>query len=77
VRQTQSSGTCSFGGAFTIVSDALIGPLAGNGGPTQTVKLLSGSPAIGFTDGCPSRDQRGEPRPDEDCDAGSYERKGP
>jgi hypothetical protein len=47
-----------------------LGTLANNGGPTQTVALLPGSPAIdagtaffafGFL---PSTDQRGDPRPD-------------
>jgi hypothetical protein len=77
VIQTLVSGTCSFGGDFTIVPDALIGPLAKNGGPTKTVKLKSGSPAIGFAGSCPKRDQRGVKRPDEGCDSGAFERKKP
>lgn len=59
------------------VADALIGPLADNGGPTKTVKLLSGSPAVGVASGCPARDQRGVERPAEDCDVGAFERRGP
>jgi hypothetical protein len=44
--------------------NALLGPLANNGGPTQTVALLPGSPAIDAGgDTGPSTDQRGLPRP--------------
>jgi parallel beta-helix repeat protein len=51
---------------------SLLGPLAANGGPTQTHALLPGSPAIdsGGTD-CAVGDQRGAPRGD--CDIGAYE----
>jgi hypothetical protein len=48
------------------VSDAMIGPLADNGGPTQTHALLAGSPAIDAaadSDGDPAADQRGITRP--------------
>jgi CSLREA domain-containing protein len=58
--------------------DPRIGPLAGNGGPTQTHPLLAGSPAIdaaGAAD-CPGKDQRGIARPQgAACDVGSYERQ--
>lgn len=58
--------------------DPKIGPLAGNGGPTQTHALLAGSPAIdaaGAAD-CPGKDQRGVIRPQGPaCDVGSYERQ--
>lgn len=59
-----------------------IGPLADNGGPTQTHALLPGSPALDAGDnvGCPATDQRGAARPqDADgdlsavCDIGAYE----
>ncbi len=57
-------------GAFTSVgslnnTDPLLAPLANNGGPTLTMALLPGSPAIdaGDTVGPPSTDQRGFPRP--------------
>jgi hypothetical protein len=77
VVESQTTGTCTIPGSF-VVPDALIGPLAHNGGPTQTVKLLSGSPAIqGARESCPKLDQRGVKRPHENCDSGAYERKGP
>jgi hypothetical protein len=75
--ESQTTGTCTIPGSF-VVPDALIGPLAENGGPTETVKLLPGSPAIeGARESCPRHDQRGKKRPSEDCDSGAYERKGP
>lgn len=71
-----STATCTIGGTF--VADAMIGPMADNGGPTKTVALAAGSPAInlGVVD-CPERDQRGKARPDDPakCDHGSFERK--
>jgi hypothetical protein len=44
--------------------DPLLGPLQDNGGPTQTMALLAGSPAIGAGDptDAPPTDQRGAPR---------------
>ena len=44
--------------------DPRLGPLADNGGPTQTMALLPGSPAIAAADpvGEPPTDQRGVPR---------------
>jgi hypothetical protein len=77
VIQTLTSGTCSFGGDYTIVPDALIAQLAKNGGPTKTIKLKSGSAALGFSGSCPKRDQRGVKRPSEDCDSGAFERRKP
>ena len=55
-------------------SDLMLGPLADNGGPTQTHALLEGSVAIdaGTLDGCLETDQRGELR-DAACDVGAYE----
>ncbi|HRQ36696.1 MAG TPA: choice-of-anchor Q domain-containing protein [Chloroflexota bacterium] len=46
-------------------TDARLGPLADNGGPTLTHMLLPGSPTIdaGTADGAPTTDQRGLPRP--------------
>ena len=45
--------------------DPKLGPLADNGGPTLTMALLPGSPAIdaGDTSLAPTNDQRGFPRP--------------
>lgn len=62
--------------------DPLLGPLADNGGPTQTHALLDGSPAIDAGGpNCEAADQRGESRAkdgDDDgaalCDIGSFEK---
>ncbi|MFI5365338.1 MAG: choice-of-anchor Q domain-containing protein [Candidatus Binatia bacterium] len=65
--------------------DPHLGPLQDNGGPTQTMALLPGSPAIdaGDPNGCTdadgnilATDQRGAPRAvagDSRCDMGAYE----
>jgi hypothetical protein len=62
--------------------DPRLGPLSDNGGPTPTVPLLYGSPAIDVGDvtACPATDQRGVTRlSDGDgdgtprCDIGAYE----
>ncbi len=58
-------------------NDLKLGPLAANGGPTKTVKLLSGNGVIGFILDCPARDQRGVERPETGCDGGAFERKKP
>ncbi len=58
--------------------DPLLGPLADNGGSTQTFALLPGSPAIdaGQSAGCAS-DQRGLARPQGTaCDIGAFESRG-
>jgi hypothetical protein len=60
-----------------ILSDALLGPLADNGGPTWTHALLPGSSALDAADDsvCPSTDQRSITRPQGPrCDIGSFER---
>lgn len=64
--------------------DPQLGPLATNGGPTQTMALLSGSPAIDyiptFSSLCSTTDQRGDNRPDSSetsCDIGAYEYQDP
>ena len=55
--------------------DPRLGPLADNGGPTDTQALLLGSPAIdaGENTACPATDQRGVGRPQGGCDIGAYE----
>lgn len=70
--------TCGFTSANhdVVTSTPGIGSLSANGGPTQTVPLLPGSPAIdaGNTSGCPATDQRGNARPDgQGCDIGAFE----
>lgn len=72
-----SDATCFPVGADQVVADAGVGPLADNGGPTQTHALLSDSPAIDAANGalCPATDQRGTARPQgAGCDGGSFER---
>lgn len=58
-------------------TNPMLGPLANNGGPTQTHALLDGSVAINGTTtnvGCPPTDQRGVPRPQNgQCDIGAFE----
>jgi PKD repeat protein len=66
----------SCGPGFTISSSILLGPLADNGGPTQTMALLPGSAAIdaGDDEVCITTDQRGVIRPQgAHCDIGAYE----
>ena len=77
VVQLQAGTACSINGGLTEPVDALIGPLANNGGSTKTVALLDGSAAIGFAESCPAKDQRGLTRPAVDCDAGAFEHQGP
>jgi CSLREA domain-containing protein len=76
-----SCGGASPGGDHSLSSDAcgtfavanpLLGPLANNGGPTNTHALLAGSPAIDGGANCPSTDQRGVARHGP-CDIGAYE----
>jgi predicted outer membrane repeat protein len=73
--ETTVDGEESCGTAF-ITDDPHLGPLADNGGPTQTMALLPGSPAInaGTNNDCPETDQRGVTRPQgSQCDIGAYE----
>ncbi len=56
-----------------VFSDPLLESLTDNGGPTRTMALAAGSPAIGVCDSCPPVDQRGIPR-GSTCDAGAYEK---
>jgi hypothetical protein len=81
--------SCKFDGTGDLNNtNPKLGKLGNYGGPTQTIPLLSGSPAIdagnpsGCTDGqghLLKTDQRGKPRPDKEdtggCDMGAYERQ--
>lgn len=70
---TTNQGSCSAATPI-LAADPRLGPLARNGGPTLTVALLSGSPAIGAAVGtAPKYDQRGVRR--KDPDLGAYERR--
>jgi hypothetical protein len=84
-----SDNSCNFTGTGDLNNtDPMFGKLGNHGGPTQTIPLLSRSPAIdagnpsGCTDGqghLLKTDQRGKPRPDKEdsggCDMGAYERQ--
>ena len=71
--QTKNNGKpdkpCAAGVDF---SDPKLGALADNGGPTQTMALSAGSPAIDVAQNCSEFDQRGEKRVGL-CDSGAYE----
>jgi hypothetical protein len=62
VNTLTASNTPAGGDSF---ADPKLGPLADNGGPTWTMALLPGSPAIDAADtaSAPPTDQRGFPRP--------------
>jgi hypothetical protein len=63
-------------GSLAVPINAQLGPLANNGGPTQTRALLCGSPAIdtGDNNGAPAADQRGTLRPiGSTVDIGAFE----
>jgi hypothetical protein len=79
-----SDASCGLTGSGDLnTTDPLLGPLAGNGGPTETHALLPGSPAIDAVpladctdaNGNPvATDQRGVTRPQGTaCDIGAYE----
>ncbi len=72
-----SDGSANFnsGSSFNF-TDPLLGPLADNGGPTLTMALSAGSPAVDFgtSVGAPNTDQRGFARPSGlGVDVGAYE----
>ena len=70
----EAGDTCNLTDATDLHdADPLLGALGGNGGPTPTIPLLPGSPAIGRSGDCPATDQRGSPRPALGCDAGAFE----
>ncbi|HUB76145.1 MAG TPA: choice-of-anchor Q domain-containing protein [Solirubrobacteraceae bacterium] len=73
-----ASDECAIGGASgdRNATDPKLGTFAYHGGPTQTVALLAGSPALRATSGCPAEDQRGEPR-GTSCSIGALEPQPP
>jgi hypothetical protein len=72
-----SDNSCAFMNVGSLNNtDPMLGPLADNGGPTLTMALLPGSPAIDAGDdaAAPPTDQRGAPRPfGAATDIGAYE----
>jgi hypothetical protein len=84
-----SDSTCNFDGPGDMNNtNPMLGTFGNYGGPTPTIPLLSGSPAIdagnpsGCTDGGEvllKTDQRGQRRPDSEdktgCDMGAFERR--
>ncbi|HEX5910089.1 MAG TPA: choice-of-anchor Q domain-containing protein [Thermoleophilaceae bacterium] len=69
--------SCGFtGAAGTQNANPALGPLADNGGPTNTRAIAQSSPAAnaGTATGCPATDQRGVARPQGPaCDIGAFE----
>lgn len=77
---------CALSGrtAHNLSGDPLLGPLQNNGGATDTLALLTGSPALGAGNPaqpnkngqhgrCLANDQIGTPRPKGDCDIGAWQ----
>lgn len=67
------AGSCGIG---TASADPKLGALQDNGGPSRTMALLPGSPAIdtAINSVCTSKDQRGVTRPQgTGCDVGAFE----
>lgn len=67
--------SCAFEAEGDLDDDPKLGPLADNGGGTNTHALTTGSPAIDAADSeCPEIDQRGVERPrGQACDMGAFE----
>jgi len=76
-----SGTTCGFAaGGDRSATDPVLGPLKSNGGFSQTMTLLPGSPAIdaGDATNCPPTDARGVTRPQgTGCDIGAFEVEAP
>lgn len=71
----EDADTCTFNAAGDLINtNPLLGPLASNGGTTQTLALPLGSPAIHAANAatCPAVDQRGKPRAG-GCDIGAFQ----
>jgi CSLREA domain-containing protein len=85
LRSATDTGCTGFTASGDLVdANPLFGTLGANGGPTQTIPLLAGSPAInagnpatpgGAFPACPATDQRGLPRGGGAgiCDIGAFE----
>jgi hypothetical protein len=89
LRTVSEAGCMGFDETSDIVNaNPMLGTLGDNGGPTPTIALLTGSPAIdagnpdspldGFFPTCPTTDQRGVSRlgPNR-CDIGAFEKRSP
>jgi hypothetical protein len=61
--------------AGILFADPLLGDFGDNGGPTPTLALRAGSPAIDHASGCPDTDQTGASRVGA-CDSGAVEYQG-
>jgi hypothetical protein len=76
-----SDASCNFTAPGSLNNtDPRLGPLADYGGPTPTMALLAGSPAIDAANSasCAPTDQRGRPRPaGAACDIGAFESSEP
>ena len=76
----EDGDSCTFRGARDRTNaDPGLDAIADNGGPTLTMALREGSPAIdGAVAPCPATDQRGVIRPvNVTCDVGAFEYEGP
>ncbi len=77
--EDDSADTCGFTGLTDVTANPDLQPLGQYGGPTETMALQAGSPALDLilnpTPGlCPGTDQRGVLRPQgDDCDLGAFE----
>lgn len=75
-RNIDTGSSCAFGAPHLSATDPLLGALADNGGPTDTMLPAGGSAAIDGAIGCatPAEDQRGVSRPQgAACDIGAVE----
>ncbi len=76
----ESAATCRLTSASDLHTDAALGTLGNNGGPTDTEAPLGTSPVLGAANPtqCPSPDQRGVRRPQlGTCDIGAYQHAAP
>ena len=71
-----NNGRCVATPGNSLFVDPHLSPLANNGGPTQTMALRAGSPAIDAGSGGPLTDERGISRVGA-CDIGAYEFNAP